>query len=144
MPKQNFLADPNLGRFIDDETEIEFIQSRVKKSSNAAAPAKDFDSENGIPNLPKIERKSSFTPVILIQNTNADYQILDLGLTIILDKNLQNVGIWIPETVLDEDIKVRYRSRFLCQTYQNFEKSPQRLQNSDFRSHFQHQKSKKF
>jgi len=106
VPKQNFLADPNLGRFIDDETEIEFIQSRVKKSSNAAAPAKDFDSENGIPNLPKIERKSNFTPVILIQNTNADYQILDLGLTIILDKNLQNVGIWIPETVLDEDIKV--------------------------------------
>jgi len=106
VPKQNVLADPNLGRFIDDETEIEFIQSRVKKSSNAAAPAKDFDSENGIPNLPKIERKSSFTPVILIQNTNADYQILDLGLTIILDKNLQNVGIWIPETVLDEDIKV--------------------------------------
>jgi hypothetical protein len=115
VPKQNFLADPNLGRFIDDETEIEFIQSRVKKSSNAAAPAKDFDSENGIPNLPKIERKSSFTPVILIQNTNADYQILDLGLTIILDKNLQNVGIWIPETVLDEDIKVRYHSRFFVQ-----------------------------
>ena len=82
-----------MGRFIDDETEIEFIQSRVKKSSNAATPAKDFDSENGIPNLPKIERKSTFTPVILIQNTNADYQILDLGLTIILDKNLQNVGI---------------------------------------------------
>ena len=105
-----------MGRFIDDETEIEFIQSRVKKSSNpAAAPAKDFDSENGIPNLPKIERKSSFTPVILIQNTNADYQILDLGLTIILDKNLQNVGIWIPETVLDEDIKVRYLSRFFVQ-----------------------------
>ena len=104
-----------MGRFIDDETEIEFIQSRVKKSSNAAAPAKDFDSENGIPNLPKIERKSNFTPVILIQNTNADYQILDLGLTIILDKNLQNVGIWIPETVLDEDIKVRYHSRFFVQ-----------------------------
>ena len=137
-----------MGRFIDDETEIEFIQSRVKKSSNAAAPAKDFDSENGIPNLPKIERKSNFTPVILIQNTNADYQILDLGLTIILDKNLQNVGIWIPETVLDEDIKVRYHSRFFvqaghettnassgnkpfftpsfhCQTYQNYEKPPQ-------------------
>ena len=147
-----------MGRFIDDETEIEFIQSRVKKSSNAVAPAKDFDSENGIPNLPKIERKSSFTPVILIQNTNADYQILDLGLTIILDKNLQNVGIWIPETVLDEDIKVRYHSRFFVranheityssignkpffnasfhrQTYQNQEKPPQRLQNSEFRSH---------
>ena len=103
VPKHQVPVGPNFGRFIDDETEIEFIQSRVKKLPNVT---KDLDSENGIPNLPKIEKKLSFTPTILIQNTNADYQILDLGLTIILDQCLKNVGIWIPETILEEDIKV--------------------------------------
>ena len=46
-----------------------------------------------------MEKKVAFKPVILMQDLDADYQILDLGLTIILDKNLKKLGIWIPETV---------------------------------------------
>ena len=105
IPKNQASAELNYGRFIDDETEIEFILSRVKESANPGA-TKATDEEKGIPNLPSVEEKANFKPVILVQNTNADYQILDLDLSVILDKNVRKVGIWIPETILDEDINI--------------------------------------
>ena len=64
---------------------------------------KDF--EKGIPSLPKMQdRQAKFKPVILMQDIDADYQVLDLGLMVILDKNIKKVGIWIPETPLGKKI----------------------------------------
>ena len=92
----------NIGRFIDDEDEMEFILSRLElpntpteteneddKQSEAAAVVKDL--ENGIPNLPKMDKKTKFKPVILMQDIDADYQVLDLGLMVTLDKNIKKV-----------------------------------------------------
>ena len=39
-----------------------------------------------------------------MQDIDADYQVLDLGLMVILDKNIKKVGIWIPETPLGKKI----------------------------------------
>ena len=46
------------------------------------------------------DRQAKFKPVILMQDIDADYQVLDLGLMVILDKSIKKVGIWIPETPL--------------------------------------------
>ena len=60
----------------------------------------------GIPDLPKMEKKAPFKPALLVPNCESDYQIQDLGLKVVLDKNLRKMGIWIPETILDENVKV--------------------------------------
>lgn len=99
-------------RFIDDETELEFIMSRmelpsIKEETQAAATeSRSEGNEHGIPDLPKLEKTATFKPVLLMQNLDADYQAQDLGLEIILDKTLRKLGIWIPETTLDQDLKV--------------------------------------
>ena len=55
--------------------------------------------------MPKMQdRQAKFKPVILMQDIDADYQVLDLGLMVILDKNIKKVGIWIPETPLGKKI----------------------------------------
>ena len=50
------------------------------------------------------DRQAKFKPVILMQDIDADYQVLDLGLMVILDKSIKKVGIWIPETPLGKKI----------------------------------------
>ena len=52
------------------------------------------------------DRQAKFKPVILMQDIDADYQVLDLGLMVILDRSIKKVGIWIPETPLEERMKV--------------------------------------
>ena len=87
-------VDSNFGRFIDDETEIEFIMSRI--NSPEVPPLKKSESESeGIPNLPTVQKETNFKPVVIIQNKDADYQILDLGLMVTLDKTIRKVGIWV-------------------------------------------------
>ena len=55
--------------------------------------------------MPKMQdRQAKFKPVILMQDLDADYQVLDLGLMVILDKSIKKVGIWIPETPLGKKI----------------------------------------
>ena len=49
------------------------------------------------------DRQAKFKPVILMQDIDADYQVLDLGLMVILDKSIKKVGIWIPETPLGNE-----------------------------------------
>ena len=98
--------DASLGRFIDDALEIEFIMSRIEQPLNIpkdARKAEGADSggeEKGIPSLPDI-KSESFKPVVLMLDVDADYQILDLGLKIALDRELKMIGIWLPETVSD-------------------------------------------
>ena len=53
----------------------------------------------GIPELPKVDKKVLFKPLILIPNLDSEYKIMDCGLQITLDSYLKKVGIWIPETV---------------------------------------------
>ena len=84
-------------KFIDDEDEMEFIMSRMGLPSTP--PPETNDDESGIPDLPKMEKKAQFKPVVLMQDKDADYETLDLGLSIVLDKALKKMGIWIPETV---------------------------------------------
>ena len=61
-----------------------------KKQSIAAAVSKD--DEKGIPNLPKMpDSQGKFKPVILMQDADADYQVLDLGLMVTLDRNMRKV-----------------------------------------------------
>ena len=52
-----------------------------------------------------MEKKAPFKPALLVPNCESDYQIQDLGLKVVLDKNLRKMGIWIPETILDENVK---------------------------------------
>ena len=96
--------DASMGRFIDDSLEIEFIMSRIEQPLNIpknSGKLENTDSgaeEKGIPNLPDT-KPESFKPVVLMQDKDADYQILDLGLKIALDRDLKMIGIWLPETV---------------------------------------------
>ena len=53
----------------------------------------------GIPELPKIDKKCGYKPMILIPNLDGEYQILNGNLKITLDPTLKQIGIWIPETV---------------------------------------------
>jgi len=103
-------ANVKVGRFIDDETEMEFIMSRLdlpESASNAGnkSPNEEDKEKTGIPELPRMEKRPVFKAVLLIQNQDADYQVHDLGLKIVLDQNLRRVGVWIPETILDEAVK---------------------------------------
>ena len=61
-----------------------------EKQSVAAAVSKDV--EKGIPNLPKMpDNQAKFKPVILMQDVDADYKVLDLGLMVTLDRNIKKV-----------------------------------------------------
>ena len=77
-------------------------------TSPEVPPLKESESElrEGIPNLPIFQKETNFKPMVIIQNKDSDYQILDLGLMVTLDKSIRKLGIWIPETILDEDIKI--------------------------------------
>ena len=103
--------DASMGRFIDDDTEIDFIMSRIEQplnipNKNAGNSAETLgEAEKGIPDLPDLQSES-FKPVLLMLDKDADYQVLDLGLKICLDRELKMIGIWLPETVLDDHIKV--------------------------------------
>lgn len=105
-------ANVTVGRFIDDETEMEFIMSRMdlpctnEATKAAAASPTSEKGEQGIPDLPKMDKKASFQLVFLMPNMDSDYQVQDLGLCITLDRNLRKLGIWIPETVLDDQYRV--------------------------------------
>jgi len=107
--------DASLGRFIDDDTEIDFIMSRIEQplnipNKNAGNSAETLgETEKGIPDLPDLQSES-FKPVLLMLDKDADYQVLDLGLKICLDRELKMIGIWLPETVLDDHIKVNNAS----------------------------------
>ena len=98
--------DASMGRFIDDDTEIDFIMSRIEQPlnipNNKAAEDNTLgggaESEKGIPDLPD-SKSDSFKPVLLMLDKDADYQVLDLGLKISLDRELKMIGIWLPETV---------------------------------------------
>ena len=103
--------DASMGRFIDDDTEIDFIMSRIEQplnipNKNTGNSAETLgETEKGIPDLPDLQSES-FKPVLLMLDKDADYQVLDLGLKICLDRELKMIGIWLPETVLDDHIKV--------------------------------------
>jgi len=105
--------DASMGRFIDDDTEIDFIMSRIEQPLNIPnnkvaednTSGSGAESEKGIPDLPD-SKSDSFKPVLLMLDKDADYQVLDLGLKISLDRELKMIGIWLPETVLDDHIKV--------------------------------------
>ena len=75
--------------------------SRVEQPLNITTETPENSQNCGIPDLPKLMdgKKESFRPQILIQNADADYQILEVSLTIVLDLGLKKIGIWIPETV---------------------------------------------
>ena len=104
--------DASMGRFIDDDTEIDFIMSRIEQPLNIpnSKAAEDntlgggAESEKGIPDLPD-SKSDSFKPVLLMLDKDADYQVLDLGLKISLDRELKMIGIWLPETVRIEQKK---------------------------------------
>lgn len=107
--------DASMGRFIDDDTEIDFIMSRIEQplnipNKNTGNSAETLgETEKGIPDLPDLQSES-FKPVLLMLDKDADYQVLDLGLKICLDRELKMIGIWLPETVLDDHIKVNNAS----------------------------------
>ena len=104
--------DASMGRFIDDDTEIDFIMSRIEQPLNIPnnkvaeenTSGSGAESEKGIPDLPD-SKSDSFKPVLLMLDKDADYQVLDLGLKISLDRELKMIGIWLPETVRIEQKK---------------------------------------
>ena len=109
--------DASPGRFIDDALEIEFILSRIEQPlKNEAGKAETSNAggeEKGIPNLPDI-KSESFRPVVLMLDVDADYQIMDLGLKIALDRDLKMIGIWLPETVSESYFKTFFFTNSIC------------------------------
>ena len=59
----------------------------------------NFGATAGIPELPKLDKKCGYKPMILIPNLDGEYQMLNCNLKITLDPTLKLIGIWIPETV---------------------------------------------
>jgi hypothetical protein len=92
----------NIGRFLDDETEVDFIISRLEQPLNIPEIKRAEDESGaGIPHLPETSTNPQLgQPKILVQNIDADYQVMEyVKIKITLDTQLRKIGIWIPETV---------------------------------------------
>ena len=82
---------------MDEEAEIEFTLASMDLPRGDGQ--EDFRHEQGIPPLPVMKTAVVCKPYLLIQNVNNGYQMQDLGLSVVMDKTLRKVGIWLPEHV---------------------------------------------
>jgi hypothetical protein len=107
----------NIGRFLDDETEVDFIMSRLEQPLNIPEIKRAEDKSGaGIPHLPETSTDSQLGQLkILVQNIDADYQVMENVKTkITLDTQFRKIGIWIPETVSKGNMADKSKQNCTC------------------------------